>query len=311
MVDRKNNTNTRVSELMLQLEQGTKEVFTSERYREYLDVMSRFHAYSVNNCILIAMQRPDADYVAGFVDWNRKFGRIVKKGEKAIKIIAPCPIKKEMNHKENDEVESSKNTADEVVVRFRPAYVFAKDQTEGKELPEIVHNLTGSVKEAKAIQQALTSISPVPMEYGNIESGANGYYSPAQKKIVIQAGLSDEQTIKTMIHEIAHAVLHDYENGALKDEMPDRRTKEVQAESTAYVVTRWLGIDSSEYSFGYIAGWSEGRELKELKQSLEVIHTEASALIDSISRELKITMPFVKMELSDAVDEQMTKALAM
>ena len=271
------------------------ELFDSERYKEYLRVMSKFHNYSFNNTLLIAMQKSDASLIAGFNAWKNNFGRNVMKGQKGIKIIAPSPfkIKQEMEkidpHTQKPVIgKDGKPVTEEKEITI-PAYkvvsVFDVSQTEGRELPDIaVDELTGDVDRYKDFFAALEKTSPVPIGFEKIEGGAHGYYHLEDKRIAIDEGMSELQTLKTAIHEIAHAKLHDIDLNAPKDEQPrvDRRTREVEAESVAYTVCQHYGLDTSDYSFGYVAGWSSGRELAELKSSLETIRSAAAEIINSI-----------------------------
>ena len=286
----------KLKEITDRLEQGITELFDSERYKEYLRVMSKFHNYSFNNTLLIAMQKPDASLVAGFSSWKNNFGRNVMKGQKGIKIIAPSPfkIKQEMEkidpHTQKPIIgKDGKPVTEEKEITI-PAYkvvsVFDVSQTEGKELPDIaVDELTGDVDRYKDFFTALEKTSPVPIGFEKIEGSAHGYYHLEDKRIAIDEGMSELQTLKTAIHEIAHAKLHDIDLNAPKDEQQprvDRRTREVEAESVAYTVCQHYGLDTSDYSFGYVAGWSSGRELSELKSSLETIRSAAAEIINSI-----------------------------
>ena len=285
----------KLKEITDRLEQGIAELFDSERYKEYLKVMSKFHNYSFRNTVLIAMQKPDASLVAGFSAWKNNFGRNVMKGQKGIKIIAPSPfkIKQEMEkidpHTQKPVIgKDGKPVTEEKEITI-PAYkvvsVFDVSQTEGRELPDIaVDELTGDVDRYKDFFAALEKTSPVPIGFEKIEGGAHGYYHLENKRIAIDEGMSQLQTLKTAIHEIAHAKLHDIDLNAPKDEQPrvDRRTREVEAESVAYTVCQHYGLDTSDYSFGYVAGWSSGRELAELKSSLETIRSAAAEIINSI-----------------------------
>lgn len=258
-----------------QLEQGVKDIFTSDRYIEYLNFMSKFTNYSFNNIILILMQKPDASLVAGYKAWQNKFNRQVKKGEHGITILAPCPHKKEIET-ENGE------TREIIWTSFRAVKVFDVSQTDGEELPAgCVEMLTGEVENYTELIKKLESVSPVPVTYENIDGGANGYFSNTEKRIVIQEGMSEAQTVKTLVHEISHAILHDRETGEEKE--ADRNTREVQAESVAYTVCSMLGLDTSDYSFGYVAGWSTGKEIKELNASMEVIRQTAKDITDRIA----------------------------
>ena len=301
----------KLKEITDRLEQGITELFDSERYKEYLKVMSKFHNYSFRNTVLIAMQKPDASLVAGFSAWKNNFERNVMKGQKGIKIIAPSPykIKQEMQkidpHTQKPIIgKDGKPVTEEKEITI-PAYkvvsVFDVSQTEGKELPDIaVDELTGDVDRYKDFFAALEKTSPVPIAFENIEGGSHGYYHLEDKRIAINEGMSELQTLKTAIHEIAHAKLHDIDLNAPKDEQPrvDRRTREVEAESVAYTVCQHYGLDTSDYSFGYVAGWSSGRELSELKSSLETIRSAAAEIINSIDANFA--------ELQKAQDKEQT-----
>ena len=302
----------KLKEITDRLEQGIAELFDSERYKEYLKVMSKFHNYSFRNTVLIAMQKPDASLVAGFSAWKNNFERNVMKGQKGIKIIAPSPykIKQEMQkidpHTQKPIIgKDGKPVTEEKEVTI-PAYkvvsVFDVSQTEGKELPDIaVDELTGDVDRYKDFFAALEKTSPVPIAFENIEGGSHGYYHLEDKRIAINEGMSELQTLKTAIHEIAHAKLHDIDLNAPKDEQQphvDRRTREVEAESVAYTVCQHYGLDTSDYSFGYVAGWSSRRELSELKSSLETIRSAAAEIINSIDENLA--------ELQKAQDKEQT-----
>ena len=258
--------------------------------------MSKFHNYSFNNTLLIAMQKPDASLITGFNSWKNQFQRNVKKGEKGIKIIAPSPFKiKQETEKIDPQTQKpvigrdGKPVTEEKEITI-PAYqvvsVFDVSQTEGKELPDIaVDALTGDVEQYSDFFAALEKTSPVPIGFEKIEGGAHGYYHLEDKRIALDEGMSELQTLKTAIHEIAHAKLHDIDLNAPKDEQQprvDRRTREVEAESVAYTVCQHYGLDTSDYSFGYVAGWSSGRELAELKSSLETIRSAAADIINSI-----------------------------
>jgi antirestriction protein ArdC len=286
----------KLKEITDRLEQGISELFDSNRYREYLSVMSKFHNYSFNNTLLIAMQKPDASLIAGFSSWKNQFERNVKKGEKGIKIIAPSPfkIKKEMEKIDPDTQrpaigKDGKPVTEEreiTIPAFKVVSVFDVSQTEGKELPDIaVDALTGDVEQYKDFFAALEKTSPVPVGFEEMTGGTQGYYHLEDKRIALLEGASQLQNLKTLIHEIAHAKLHDIDLTAPKEEQqnrPDRRTREVEAESIAYTVCQHYGLDTSDYSFGYVAGWSSGKELAELKSSLETIRSTAAEIINSI-----------------------------
>nr|WP_254057679.1 YodL domain-containing protein [Clostridioides difficile] len=302
----------KLKEITDRLEQGITELFESERYREYLRVMSKFHNYSFNNTLLIAMQKPDASLVAGFSAWKNNFGRNVMKGQKGIKIIAPSPYKVKQEMKKIDPHtqqpiigKDGKPVTEEKEITI-PAYkvvsVFDVSQTEGKELPDIaVDELMGDVERYRDFFAALEKTSPVPIGFEQIPGSSHGYYHLEDKRIAIQEGMSELQTLKTAIHEIAHAKLHDIDLNAPENEQQprvDRRTREVEAESVAYTVCQHYGLNTSDYSFGYVAGWSSGRELSELKNSLETIRSAAAEIINSIDETLA--------ELSKAQDKEQT-----
>ena len=302
----------KLKEITDRLEQGITELFDSERYREYLRVMSKFHNYSFNNTLLIAMQKPDASLVAGFSAWKNNFGRNVIKGQKGIKIIAPSPYKVKQEMKKIDPHtqqpiigKDGKPVTEEKEITI-PAYkvvsVFDVSQTEGRELPDIaVNELTGDVERYRDFFAALEKTSPVPIGFEQIPGSSHGYYHLEDKRIAVDEGMSEIQTLKTAIHEIAHAKLHDIDLNAPENEQQpriDRRTREVEAESVAYTVCQHYGLDTSDYSFGYVAGWSSGRELSELKSSLETIRSAAAEIINSIDETLA--------ELSKAQDKEQT-----
>ena len=284
----------KLKEITDRLEQGITELFDSERYKEYLQVMSKFHNYSFNNTLLIAMQKPDASLIAGFNAWKNNFGRNVMRGEKGIRILAPSPykIRQEVEKKDPQTGKTVIGGNGKPVTETKeiqiPAYkvvaVFDVSQTEGRELPSISANeLTGDVEQYEDFFAALEKTSPVPMGFEKIEGTAHGYYHLEEKRIAIDEGMSQLQNLKTAIHEIAHAKLHDIDlNAPEQPDRPDRRTREVQAESIAYTVCQHYGLDTSDYSFGYVAGWSSGRELAELKTSLETIRATAAEIINTI-----------------------------
>ena len=304
----------KVQEITEKLEQGIKELFESEKYKTYLNTMSKFHNYSFNNTMLIAMQKPDATLVAGFKAWQKNFDRHVKKGEKGIRILAPAPYKIKEEQEKLDpvtgEIMLDKNgmpITEEVEIKipaFRVVPVFDVSQTDGKELPDIgVNELSGSVEDYEDFMQALTEVSPVPITYEDIEGEAKGYFHTTDHRIAIQEGMSQSQTVKTAIHEVAHAKLHDREQNQDIDAVldKDRNTKEVEAESVAYTVCQHFGIDTSDYSFGYIAGWSSDRDMKELKSSLDIIRKTASELITGIEDRL------AELQKDRAVEQEQNK----
>lgn len=283
-----------IKDITDKLEKGIEELFQSDNYKNYLKVMSKFTSYSLNNTLLITMQKPDATTVAGFTTWQ-KMNRHIKKGSKAIKIIAPCPYKKKVETDITDEDGQSiigrdgkpiKERSEKVMMGFKVVNVFDYSQTEGEPLPEIAHKLDGTVDGYTYFLDALKQFSPVPIDFQQIEGSANGYYHLVDKNIIIDDRMSQIMNCKTAIHEITHALLHDRDNGLEKDALPDKETKEIQAESVAYTVCQYYGIDSSDYSFGYIAGWSSGRDLKELKSSLEIIRQTAQIIITGVDNKL-------------------------
>ena len=268
----------RMSQIQEKLEAGVREIFDSEKYKDYISTMAKFPHYSINNCILIVSQCPEASHVCGYKKWQTDFNRVVNRNEHGIMIIAPMTYKAEVEEavfdSENHPVlDSNGKQVTETVTRefqgFRPAYVFDVSQTSGDPLPTLATMLSGGVEDFEKMKDILIAISPVPISFEEITGGANGYFSPATQSIVVKEGMSELQTIKTMIHEIAHVTLG---HGG-KDDKWDRETKEVQAESVAYWVTQMVGLDTSDYSFGYISGWSKDREVTELKENLDLIKT--------------------------------------
>ena len=270
---------------MERLEEGVRGVFESARYRRYLAVMSRFHSYSANNCLLIAMQRPDATLVAGYRAWQDKFGRQVRKGERGMRILSPVVV---MVKGEGDDVgEALDGSAGDGPRRrlagFRLATVFDVSQTEGRELPALgVDELTGGVARYEAAMRVVSEVSRYPVSFEDIPSGAKGFFS----RSVIQKGMSQAQTLKTAIHELAHSVMHDSGSEGEGPALPGRATREVQAESVAFIVSSWLGLDTGDYSFGYVAGWSEGKDLSELRASLDEIRGAAHGIIGSMEQKM-------------------------
>ena len=298
-----NKNAQQVREITDKLEQGIKELFESERFKEYLRTMSKFYNYSFNNTLLIAMQKPEATYVAGYTSWQRNFDRQVMKGEKGIKILAPAPYKAQEEREKIDPltqkpvIGADGKAVTETVEVLRPAFkvvsVFDVSQTDGKELPDIiVDELKGTVENYEAFFDALKQESPVPISFEDIPGGAKGFFSPVESRIAIQESMSEIQTVKTAIHEIAHAKLHAVkpDEKTAPEEKKDRHTKEVEAESVAYTVCQRYGIETSDYSFGYIAGWSSGKETKELKSSLDTIRKTAAEMIEGIDAKLKVLL---------------------
>lgn len=280
------------------LEKGVKDVFQSDKYKQFLNVMAKFPRYSVNNTMLIMMQRPDAQLCQSFTGW-KQMGRYVKKGEKGISILAPAPYKIEREQTKLDEkgrpvfdadVEPVKEKVEVTIRAFKVVKTFDLSQTDGKELPTIgPSELVGNIEGYPKLLQALQEISPVPVSFELIDGDAKGFYHLEDKKIVVQDGMSEVQTIKTLLHEMAHQKLHD------KDNVPEakdisRNGKEVEAESVAYVVCQHYGINTSDYSFSYVAGWSEGKETPELKASLDKIRQTASEFIYQIDQKMEVLM---------------------
>ena len=308
------NSAERMKEITDRLQTGIQELFESERYKAYLTTMSKFHSYSFNNTLLIAMQ--GGQLVAGYNKWRDDFHRNVKKGEKAIKILAPAPFKAKKEVQKLDAqgrpvMEKDGKPVTEVqeiqVPAFKIVSVFDVSQTEGEPLPSIgVEELTGSVERYGEFFKALEQTSPVPIGFEDIPGGSHGYYHLTEKRIAIQEGMSELQTLKTAIHEIAHSKLHaiDPEAPAIEQaDRPDSRTREVQAESVAYAVCQHYGLDTSEYSFGYVAGWSSGKDLKELKASLETIRATAHELITTIDGHLAQLQKERQAQLEQAAEQ--------
>lgn len=305
------NNKDRLKEIIDSIEKGIKEVFESGRYTEYLQVMSRFHNYSFNNTMLIYMQKPDATLVAGFNKWKDKFERNVNKGEKGIKIIAPTPYKKKIEkdvldpdtklpmRDENDEI--IKEEKEVSIPSFRPVTVFDVSQTSGKELPTLASDLNGKVENFDMLKEAISRSAPVPISFKPLRPDTDGYFSPKRQEIVIREGMGEVQTVCAMIHESAHAKLH---NPAYIPETDDksklsRSDEEVQAESIAYTVCAYFGIETGENSFGYLASWSQNKELKELKESLDIINKTSSDLITAIEKNYKAIVKERGAELTD------------
>ena len=286
----------RLQELTDRLENGIKELFASGRYAEYLSAMSKFHHYSFGNVVLILLQCPTATHVAGYNRWKKDFGRQVKKSEHGISILCPCPQTRWMQRERTDAVTGQPvlspdgspvmETVRVTIPRFKIGTVFDVSQTEGRELPSIVAaELTGEVECFPELYDCLVSLSPVPVTEDKVPGAAKGYFSSEQQEIVLRRGMPQLQVIKTLVHEIAHARLHDRTKLPV-EEQKERSQKEVEAESVAYVVCQYLGLDTSDYSFGYVAGWSRNKELRELKESLGVIQATAGDMISKIEAAL-------------------------
>ena len=285
-----------MNSILKSLETGVENIFTGDKYAQYLQTMSKFHRYSFNNTLLIAMQRPDATLVTGYRNWQ-SMGRQVKKGEKGITILAPAPIKRkreqeilDQNHMPLLDADGNPRTEEvEVVIpRFKPTTVFDISQTDGEPIETLApEELTEAVADYDLFMKAITAVSPVPIRFDEIAGEAKGYYHSGDKEIVIQKGMSESQTIKTAIHETGHARLHDKDIMEKQGIEKDRLTKEVEAESVAYCVCSAFGVDTSEYSFPYIAGWSSNRDMKELKASMDIIRKTAGEMIDELSDNLQ------------------------
>ena len=279
-----------VKKLMDELVDGVTGIFDSEKYKSYLRTMAKFPHYSFNNTLLIYLQRPAASHVAGYQTWKSKFGRQVKKGEKGIQILAPVTYKTKKKKTEVDEETKDQEEPDPFYMLrgFRVVHVFDVSQTEGRELPSIAESLHGEVEQFASFFSAVCEISPVPVSCEPMEDTADGYYSHTEKRICIREGMSESQTAAALIHELSHAMLHNQEmleeEQALTGIRKDRRTKEVEAESVAFVVNSYFGNQTDENSFGYIAGWSSGKEVPELLASLTTIQTTAEAIIQGMER---------------------------
>ena len=299
----KQSNKERIKEITAGIEKGIQELFESDRYRNYLTTMSRFHRYSLNNVMLIHAQKPDATLVAGFNKWKNSFGRHVKKGEKGIQILAPTPYKIKQEEQKLDPDtklplldENGEPVTEEkevTIPMFKVVSVFDVSQTDGRPLPQISSTLTGDVAEYEVFLEALHRTSPVPISFQAMEPGMDGYFAPKKQEIFLREGMSQVQTICAAVHEIAHSKLHDYEHMTeLADDgetilVPgekSRNTEEVEAESVSYAVCQYFGIETADNSFGYIAAWSQGKELKELRASLETINKTSSELISGIEK---------------------------
>lgn len=302
----KQSNKDRIKEITAGIEQGIKELFESDRYRQYLSTMSRFHKYSLNNVMLIHSQRPDATLVAGFNKWKNQFGRHVKKGERGIQILAPVPFKKKVDEvkldphtkapmldKDGNLVKEEKEVS---VPMFKVVSVFDVSQTDGKPLPVLAHSLSGDVQQYEVFMEALRRTSPVPIVIAHTDRDVDGFFDLTAQQITIQDGMSQVQTICAGVHEIAHSKLHNYDKmteladdgvTVLAPEEKDRHTEEVEAESISYAVCQYFGIETADNSFGYISSWSQGKELKELRASLETINRTSSELISSIEQHFK------------------------
>jgi hypothetical protein len=307
MAQTKEERNEKVKALTEKLEAGVRDVFTSGKFEDYLRTMSRFHHYSSRNSMLIWLQNSAATHVAGFNDWKKKFERTVKKGEHGLQILAPMPYKVGVKRVDEHGQPVLDDTGKPIVdvteqCSYRAVYVFDVAQTEGKPLPEITRELTGNVQRYNLFLDALRETSPAPMSFEDIEGGARGFYSYTENRIAVQEGMSEAQTLKTFIHEIAHATLHKKDDGLTREE------KEVQAESTAFTVCAYFGLDTSDYSLGYVAGWSEGKELKELQNSLDIIRNASNNLIETIDGKIEQLAKERGIDLTEVLTEQVITA---
>ena len=305
----------KVQEITDKLEEGLKELFESEKYKTYLSTMSKFHNYSFNNTLLIAMQKPEATLVAGYKAWQKNFERHVNKGEKAIRILAPAPYKIKEERDKLDPVTGEmmfdengmpqKEQVEVTIPAFRAVSVFDVSQTDGKPIPELeAQELLSTVEGYEDFVQALMNVAPVPIGFEDIPSDSKGYFHTEEKRIAVQENMSESQTLKTMVHEVAHSMLHNKEinrDDLIEEPAKDRNTKEVEAESVAYTVCQHFGIDTSDYSFGYIAGWSSGKDMKELKSSLDTIRKTASELITGIEGALR------ELQLNREMEQEQSK----
>ena len=305
----------KVQEITDKLEEGLKELFESEKYKTYLSTMSKFHNYSFNNTLLIAMQKPEATLVAGYKAWQKNFERHVNKGEKAIRILAPAPYKIKEERDKLDPVTGEmmfdengmpqKEQVEVTIPAFRAVSVFDVSQTDGKPIPELeAQELLSTVEGYEDFVQALMNVAPVPIGFEDIPGDSKGYFHTEEKRIAVQENMSESQTLKTMVHEVAHSMLHNKEinrDDLMEAPAKDRNTKEVEAESVAYTVCKHFGIDTSDYSFGYIAGWSSGKDMKELKSSLDTIRKTASELITGIEGALR------ELQLNHEMEQEQSK----
>ena len=323
MADKPTNRE-RLQQITAGIEQGIKELFESEKYMRYLSVMSRFHRYSVNNTMLIYMQKPDATLVAGYNKWKNQFERHVKRGEHGITIIAPTPFKKKIEEQKLDpdtkapildaEGKAVMEEREVEIPMFRPVKVFDVSQTDGKPLPELASTLSGNVQNYEAFMEALRRSAPVPLSVEPMAANMDGYFSPDRQRIAIRAGMSEVQTVSAAVHEIAHSKLHNYAKaqeeavragGKEPPKKKDRNTEEVEAESISYAVCQYYGIQTGENSFGYIANWSQGKELPELRASLETINKTAGELINDIDRHYKVICKERGIDLTAAPEPQL------
>lgn len=308
MAEKKGHSD-KIKELTDKLEAGIKEVFTSDKYREYLSTMQKFHNYSYNNSMLILLQKPEASYVAGYKTWET-LERHVRKGEKGITILAPCSYKAKkavevidpnMGQVKRDlQGNPVKEEKEITYANFKAISIFDYSQTEGKPLPELAQELKGEIPDYMILMDSVREIAPVPVRFEEWDKSKKGHYDLANKEIVIKSGMSDLQTVKTAIHETAHSILH-------KDQahVKDSATMEVEAESVAFVVCQHLGLDTSDYSFGYLAGWSSDKELPELKSSLQTIQKTAHEVIENLDR--AILKNIINIDISQCIADEPMK----
>ncbi len=283
--------------LFKKIDDGVKAVFESDRYKDCLRYMSKFTNYSAGNCILIMLQKPEASLVAAFGKW-KQLGRTVNKGEKGIAILAPMTFRNKQSENEDEEEQDEAETR---TLGFRKVYVFDVSQTSGEPVPEYVSDLDEDIEEehVEAVISAVRSVTGLPVDVENISGGAKGYYSHSEQRIVIQSGLSGAQAVKTAIHECAHALLHDPDK-KLPTADTTRSDKEVQAESVAYIVASRYGLDTSEYSFPYIASWSHGKQLEQLNRFLNEIQGTARIICDAIDNELTVLAEEITEEYNES-----------
>ena len=291
-----------MEEITSKLEKGVKDIFDGANYQQYLNFCAKLPRYSVNNQILIMMQKPDATMCQSFTNW-KEVNRHVRKGEKGIRILAPAPYKMQ---KEQEKVDASgktvldkdgepvKETVEVTINAFKPVSTFDVSQTEGEPIPTPgVDELTGSVEGYETLLAAIKDVVPVPISFEQIDSGAKGFYHLEENRIVVQEGMSEAQTVKTLLHEASHQALHSKEAMDSAGEKKSKNQKETEAESVAYVVCQHYGIDTSDYSFPYVATWSADKEVPELKASLDTIRRTASELIVKIDEKVQ-TLTTVK-----------------
>ncbi|MDB2035244.1 ArdC family protein [[Clostridium] symbiosum] len=308
MAEKKGHSD-KIKELTDKLEAGIKEVFTSDKYREYLSTMQKFHNYSYNNSMLILLQKPEASYVAGYKTWET-MERHVRKGEKGITIFAPCPykVKKAVEVIEPNTGKVKRDIHGKPMMEekeityasFKAISIFDISQTEGRPLPELAQELKGEIPDYMILMDSIKEVAPVPIKFESWDKAKKGHYNLVDKEIVIKSGMSDLQTVKTAIHETAHSILH-------KDQahVKDSATMEVEAESVAFVVCQHLGLDTSDYSFGYLAGWSSDKELPELKSSLQTIQKTAHEVIENLDR--AILKNIINIDISQCIADEPMK----